>query len=210
MKFTAAALLVLSAVASAETVGSMIVDQYDGPKDCADEDKVQAGNFLQMHYTGTIDESSATGEKGKKFDSSLDRDATFDFQIGVGQVIPGWDKGIVGLCKGAKANLVIPPEMAYGQNGAGDVIPGGATLKFDVEVVDIDTNPPPMPNTFKEIDTDADGKLTKEEVEAFFQKTRGVGTPDGLWENEDADSDGFISWLEFGGHKGDNPPGEEL
>lgn len=124
--------------------------------------------------------------------------------------VAGWDKGIVGLCKGAKANLVIPPEMAYGQNGAGDVIPGGATLKFDVEVVDIDTNPPPMPNTFKEIDTDADGKLTKEEVEAFFQKTRGVGTPDGLWENEDADSDGFISWLEFGGHKGDNPPGEEL
>merc|ERR1719469_1363454 len=56
-----------------------------------------------MHYTGTIDESSTTGEKGKKFDSSRDRDETFDVQIGTGQVIKGWDEGIVGLCKGSKS-----------------------------------------------------------------------------------------------------------
>jgi FKBP-type peptidyl-prolyl cis-trans isomerase len=90
-----------------------------------------------MHYTGTIDESSETGEKGSKFDSSRDRGSTFDFQIGVGQVIKGWDEGIVGLCVGAKAKLIIPPEMGYGAQGAGGVIPGGATLNFDVEVVDI-------------------------------------------------------------------------
>lgn len=90
-----------------------------------------------MHYTGTIDQSSATGEKGSKFDSSRDRGQTFDVQIGAGQVIKGWDEGIVGLCKGAKANLVIPPEMGYGDQGAGGQIPGGATLHFDVEVVDI-------------------------------------------------------------------------
>jgi len=68
----------------------------------------------KQHYTGTIDQSSATGEKGSKFDSSRDRGATFDVQIGIGQVIKGWDEGIVGLCKGAKANLIIPPEMGYG------------------------------------------------------------------------------------------------
>ena len=103
MKFTttntAALLLILSAVASTTTaqdgetqakpVGRMMVDQYEGPKTCADDEKVQPGQFLSMHYTGTIHKSSATGEKGKQFDSSRDRGATFDFQVGVGQVIQG-------------------------------------------------------------------------------------------------------------------------
>lgn len=206
MKFTAASLLILSAFASAETK----VTQYDGPTECSEEETVSAGNFLEMHYTGTIDESSATGEKGLKFDSSRDRDQTFDVQIGVGHVIAGWDQGLVGLCKGAKATLVIPPEDGYGERGAGADIPGGATLNFDVEVVDISTTPPPEPNFFKEIDTDENGKISKEEVEAFFQKNHGTSMPDGLWENEDKDGDGHISWEEFGGSKGDSPPGEEL
>eukprot|EP01044_Picomonas_judraskeda_P045182 COSAG03_NODE_24613_length_271_cov_0.604651_1_plen_60_part_01 len=60
-----------------------------------------------MHYTGTIDQTSATGEKGKQFDSSRTRGSTFDFVIGSGQVIPGWDQGLLGLCVGAKATLVI-------------------------------------------------------------------------------------------------------
>ena len=67
-----------------------------------------------MHYTGSIDESSATGDKGSKFDSSRDRGSTFDFRLGGGQVIRGWDEGLIGLCKGAKATLIIPPEMGYG------------------------------------------------------------------------------------------------
>ena len=95
--------------------------------------------------------------------------------------------------------------MGYGDQGAGPDIPGGATLKFDVEVVDILAEAPPPPNLFKEIDTDGDKKITKEEVEAFFQEKHGASTPDGLWENEDKDKDGFISWEEFGGPKGDNP-----
>lgn len=206
MKVTAAALLILSAFAKAETK----VEHYDGPKECSDAEKVAEGNFLSMHYTGTIDDSSEAGEKGLKFDSSRDRGQTFDVQIGVGQVIPGWDVGLIGLCKGAKAILTIPPEMGYGDRGAGPDIPGGATLKFDVEVVDIAETPPPPPNLFKEIDTDKDGKLTEAEIEAFFQDKHGTGTPDGLWENEDKDGNGFISWEEFGGQKGDVPPGAEL
>ena len=130
------------------------VEVYDGPKECNDSEKVKSGQFLSMHYTGTIDESSETGEKGKKFDSSRDRGDTFDFQIGQGSVIKGWDQGIIGLCKGAKANLVIPPDMGYGASGAGADIPGGATLKFDVEVVDISDKAPPGPNYFAMIDTD--------------------------------------------------------
>mmetsp|Transcript_13274 Transcript_13274/g.33402 ORF Transcript_13274/g.33402 Transcript_13274/m.33402 type:complete len:207 (-) Transcript_13274:1028-1648(-) len=206
MKFTAAALLILASFASAETS----VKQYEGPTDCSDDEKVTPGSFLEMHYTGTIDESSEVGEKGLKFDSSRDRGQTFDVQIGVAHVIKGWDEGLIGLCKGAKAILVIPPEDGYGDRGAGPDIPGGATLNFDVEVVDISSTPPPEPNFFQEIDTDESGTITREEVEAFFQKNHGTSMPDGLWENEDKDGDGIISWEEFGGSKGDTPPGAEL
>mmetsp|Transcript_26213 Transcript_26213/g.57403 ORF Transcript_26213/g.57403 Transcript_26213/m.57403 type:complete len:222 (+) Transcript_26213:190-855(+) len=221
MKFTAAALLILSAVASAEEavkaeetpkkpIGRMNVTLYGGPKDCTDDEKVKKGQYLTMHYVGTIDETSATGEKGQKFDSSRDRDDPFKLQIGVGQVIKGFDTGLVGLCKGAKAYLTIPPQMAYGDQGAGGVIPPGATLNFDIEIIDIADVPHPMPNIFTEIDTDGDKKLTKEEVEAFFKAKREEGIPDGLWESEDKDGDGFISWEEFGGSKGESPGGDEL
>jgi len=187
--------------------GRLNVDRYAGPKSCDDEDKVASGTYLKMHYTGTIHPSSKAGEKGKKFDSSLDRGVTFDFQIGVGHVIKGWDIGLLNLCKGAKANIVVPPELGYGDQGAGPDIPGGATLNFDVEVVEVSNEAPPGPDLFREIDLDSNGKLTKEEVEKFFQDKHGNGIPEGLWENEDKDADGFISWEEFGGTKG-NPPDE--
>ena len=82
-------LTLLSLAAPAFAATDLKVDVYEGPKECEDGSKVKAGDFLSMHYTGTIDESSETGEKGKKFDSSVDRGQTFDFQIGIGQVIKG-------------------------------------------------------------------------------------------------------------------------
>jgi len=82
-------LTLLSLTAPAFAATELKVDQYEGPTECEDESKVKVGDFLEMHYTGTIDESSETGEKGKKFDSSRDRGDTFDFQIGIGQVIKG-------------------------------------------------------------------------------------------------------------------------
>merc|ERR1719203_388427 len=195
--------LVACASSAIEGATELSVNVYDGPTECESENKVKAGDYLKMHYTGTIDESSSTGEKGKKFDSSRDRGQTFDVKIGIGQVIKGWDQGLIGLCKGAKATIVIPPDMGYGSSGAGDDIPGGATLNFDVEVVDISDEGPEEPNIFKDIDTDGDGYLNKDEVAAYFKKTSGRDEiPDGLWENEDKDGDGFISWAEFSGPKG--------
>jgi len=179
---------------------------YEGPTDCEDDQKVKVGDQLSMHYTGTIDKSSKTGTPGSKFDSSRDRGQTFDVAIGTGQVIKGWDEGIVGLCKGAKATLILPPEYGYGERGAGGAIPGGATLNFDVEVVDIGAGTPPgeMPNLFKDLDTDNDNRLTKEEVLAHFarQDSAMKELPTGLWDSEDKDKDGFISWEEFTGPKG--------
>lgn len=84
-----------------------------------------------MHYTGTLKSS------GKKFDSSLDRNRPFDFTLGVGQVIKGWDEGIVGMCVGEKRKLIIPSEMGYGSRGAGADIPPNADLVFEVELLEI-------------------------------------------------------------------------
>jgi len=197
--------LVIALAASAAVADDgLVVKQYEGPTECEDADTVKKGDQLGMHYTGTIDASSKTGTPGKQFDSSRGR-GVFDTKIGVGQVIQGWDQGLIGLCKGAKATLVVPPEMGYGAGGAGGDIPGGATLNFDVEVMSI-TEGPPEPNLFMELDTDKDGKLTKEEVLAHFKKNGRDELPDGLWEGEDKNKDGHIEWEEFGGPKGKVPP----
>mmetsp|Transcript_1565 Transcript_1565/g.2147 ORF Transcript_1565/g.2147 Transcript_1565/m.2147 type:complete len:210 (-) Transcript_1565:212-841(-) len=207
MKLSISILSVLASLAFADP--DFVVTVTDGPKECEDSDKVLAGKYLSMHYTGTIDESSATGEKGKKFDSSRDRDQTFDFQIGQGSVIKGWDEGLIGLCKGAKATLVIQPAAGYGDRGAGADIPAGATLNFDVEVVDIGDKAPPGPNFFDLIDTNKDHKISKEEMTEFFAG-QGMDTiPDGLWEDEDKDGDGFITWAEFNGPKGEVDPSKD-
>ena len=125
-------------------------------------------------------------------------------------MIKGWDEGLQGLCKGAKATLIIPPEMGYGASGAGADIPGGATLNFDVEVVDI-TDAPAEPNLFEEIDADGDKKLSADEVGTYFKNMGQDTVPDELWDREDKDKDGFISWEEFSGPKGAaNPMGDEL
>jgi peptidylprolyl isomerase len=92
------------------------------------------GQTCVMHYTGWL---YVDGKKGAKFDSSLDRGSPFSFKIGVKQVIGGWDEGVASMKVGGKRTLIIPPELGYGARGAGGVIPGGATLIFDVELLDV-------------------------------------------------------------------------
>merc|ERR1719367_1917224 len=97
---------------------------------CKETHKAVNGDKVTVHYGGFL-------QDGKKFDSSFDRQQPFTFTIGVGQVIPGWDQGLLGVCKGEERHLVVPSSLAYGDRGAGDVIPPDATLLFDIVVVDV-------------------------------------------------------------------------
>jgi peptidylprolyl isomerase len=94
----------------------------------------RTGQICVMHYTGWLYEN---GAKGKKFDSSLDRGQPFEFHIGQGQVIRGWDEGVATMKVGGKRTLIIPPELGYGARGAGGVIPPNATLLFEVELLGV-------------------------------------------------------------------------
>ena len=92
------------------------------------------GQTCVMHYTGWLYEN---GKKGTKFDSSVDRGQPFEFAIGTGQVIAGWDEGVASMKVGGKRTLIIPPALGYGASGAGGVIPPNATLIFDVELLGV-------------------------------------------------------------------------
>lgn len=96
-----------------------------------------AGRVVAVHYTGWLYDAAAPEHKGAKFDSSRDRGMPFEFPLGGGNVIRGWDEGVAGMKVGGQCTLVIPPEMGYGARGAGGVIPPNATLVFDVELLGV-------------------------------------------------------------------------
>ncbi len=102
--------------------------QYEDTE-CGDGPEAAAGDVVTVHYTGKL-------ENGETFDSSVDGEP-FTFQLGVSQVIPGWQEGVAGMSEGGKRTLTIPPELGYGKAGRPPVIPRNSTLIFDIEVLEI-------------------------------------------------------------------------
>ncbi|XP_052119757.1 FK506-binding protein 2 [Frankliniella occidentalis] len=194
-----------------ETPEGLKIEMLTVPEGCSVKSK--NGDSLTMHYTGTLAD-------GTKFDSSHDRDQPFTFQLGVGQVIKGWDQGLTDMCVGETRKLTIPPALAYGDRGAGNVIPGGATLTFNVELLNIG-DAAPTTNVFKEIDSDKDNQLSREEVSGYLRKQlveaeKGEAAEEvkqmlqdhdklveEIFQHEDKDKNGYISHNEFSGTKHD-------
>ena len=99
----------------------------------------EPGDYVDVHYTGWLYDPEAEGNRGSKFDSSVDRGQKFQFELGAGRVSKGWDQGVAGMLIGEKRELTIAPEMGYGDRGAGNVIPPGATLVFEVELFGLES-----------------------------------------------------------------------
>jgi FKBP-type peptidyl-prolyl cis-trans isomerase FkpA len=140
MRLTLAMLcsLALSACGSSTGEGRSNVTQLqktDGKVGTGTE--ATAGQRVTVHYTGWLYDETKPDHKGRKFDSSKDRNEPFDFRLGGGEVIRGWDEGVAGMKVGGQRTLTIPPDMGYGARGAGGVIPPNATLVFDVELLDV-------------------------------------------------------------------------
>jgi Ca2+-binding EF-hand superfamily protein len=148
-------------LAEAEVKASGLKVEYiNVPETC--HKKAVQGQWLTLDYAGTL-------EDGTIFDTSLDKKEPAFIQIGVGQAIEGWEEGVVGMCVGEKRRLIIPPELGYGDQGLDGKIPGQATLIFDIVLLDTEEEDLDPVNVFKQIDQDADSKISKEELRTFLK-----------------------------------------
>lgn len=178
------------------------------PEDC--KNKSKSGDLVVIHYSGWLDD-------GKLFDTTVEPSKAympFEFMLGTGTVIKGFEQGVLNMCKGQKRKIVIPPSLGYGKKGAG-AIPGNTTLTYELEMFDI-RQPPPQADMFSHIDTNGDKKLSRKEVSAYMKSqaaAHGMPVHDKKWkkhhktvvanifDHEDSDEDGSISHDEFSGPK---------
>eukprot|EP00795_Rhopilema_esculentum_P008089 gene8089-14005_t len=189
------------------------IDSLYIPRHCTR--KTQKGDLLVVHYTGWLAKS------GRKFDTTVDvrrRYVPFEFVLGTGYVIRGWEKGLLNMCRGEKRKLVVPSVLGYGRKGLRGIIPPNATLVFEVDLLDMRRATPnyaPM-DLFTSLDKDGDKKLSRDEVSAYVKYQNKIyrhpnaAKPteeeheqmvDQIFQREDRDKDGHISHSEFSGPK---------
>lgn len=203
----AVCLALVSSVLSASSDIEVII--YKGPRECANkgtEDKptkIEKNHLVGLHFTVTIVDDD--GSIGRKIESSRDGVGIApSFTVGQGKVIAGLDQGLIGLCKGSSAYIIVPPNLAYGRMGKPEQgVMSDTILRYDVEILDIQ---PPAPNDFVNIDSNKDWEISIDEAREYFETLGQMVNLDTLWNDEDTNGDGYISWEEFKGPKGSDPP----
>ncbi|CAB9506353.1 trans isomerase FKBP2 [Seminavis robusta] len=190
---------------------------YDGPSlytdtQCAPNKRITHNHYLTMHYNTTIDASSRTGSRGKLVDSTHSKHTAYPEPIMVHMAdqdsLLQWTQALLGLCSGDWVTLVIPPELAYGDQGDGRSIPGGATLSMDIEIVAAHDNPEQhykvtrdATKMFQEMDANGDGKVTIDEMEIFLDVPPDYPNRDKFvlqhFQLSDYNKDGTVSLEEF-------------
>jgi len=164
--------------------------------------KTKYGDMLLVHYEGYLESNGTMFHSSRKHG---DKNPVW-FTLGIREVIKGWDKGLQNMCTGEHRKLTVPPSLAYGKEGKGQ-IPPGSTLIFDIELMEI-RNGPRSHETFREMDLNDDWKLSRQEVKEYLKKeyekhgyspndTEHEAMIDDIFKNEDEDEDGFISTREF-------------
>jgi len=172
---------------------SVTIDAESTVPSCPPESQtIQTSSHVRVHYFGSINKNSDTERKGNHAISGFG----FDFQIDQPGSLEGFNRGLIGLCKGQKATIVLPPEMAFGDRGAGFKIPGGATLDFEVEILEVSSETLRPMNVFDMLDLDRDSVVSKEEYMRYFAQLGNL-LPTAQWEREDKNGDGLLSWEEF-------------
>jgi len=210
-------LVLLSSVISDATDAEVQIDVISKPDTC--DRAAKNGDRISMKYKGNLYDV-ATKELGKQFDSNVDSAETFDFKLGAGQVIPGWEAGVPGMCVGEKRKLTVPPELAYGDQGFTDLIPPKSTLVFEIELVDLKEGElghdhdgdgvthNHKEDTFGEMDANGDKQITAEEMAGYIKKFNDVAPEadklenidvivDEIFKEDDKDKDGVISVDEY-------------
>ena len=206
-----AVVLCLLVLVSASSDIKVVV--YNGPRKCSNkgtEDKptkIEKNHVVGLHFTVTIvnEDDYGSSSPGRKIESSRDGVGIApSFTVGQGKVIAGLDQGLIGLCKGSSAYIIVPPNLAYGRIGKPEQgVLSNTILQYDVEILDIQ---PPVPNDFVKIDSNMDWEISIDEAREYFEKLGQMVNLDTLWNDEDTNGDGYISWEEFKGPKGSDPP----
>jgi len=210
-----------AALASPSSASDVQVIVYAGPKpkECSNDNiskaagndgklnKIIPNSIVGLHFTATIDPTSTASRSllGKVIESSKSgMGIAPSFPVGQGKVISGLDLGLIGLCRGSSAYIIVPPHLGYGSLGKPNVgVEPETTLRYDVEILDVQ---PPIPNDFVKIDVNHDWLISVDEAKVYFDSLGQAIDLEGLWKEEDKDHDGFISWEEFTGPKGSEGP----
>ena len=210
----------------------VLIDRYHLPRGCDDRRtrRSELGDYVQVHFNGTVgtdgkgklfDSTHTHASPGQVEGTPV---PPMEFRItttleGGGMFVPGWEQAIVGMCLGERRHAIIPPALAFGDAGfPKGGIPGGASLHFDIAMLVMSDEPSdtfvsPYPNMFREMDSDGDKRVTRAEMRAWFDKMaaseHGADLPSqgaegmmGLFDKDDVDKDGFVSFDEFSGPKG--------